>query len=450
MNFYSLDGTKIDSNNLFENKLIYERFDNTNKLSSSLDNVIDDNEEFVSVPTTKSSATDNNYQCSDGYNVKGTTLGNDFMNSNFVDCKKMCESAGTACIGFNFDTSKNICTLKKDASSLMDSQQSSTLCIKKSSGNTNSKVGDNKAFNQLDSIFNNQTQNQLPTNTMSPGTVPPVSNTYGISATGSTVSASNLNTQDINSINFGTSSISPNSFSTSGISPNNTTIPGFSTSGISSVSIMVPGANTYGTPSTNPVASGPNTSVNLPTNTVSKSIYPLEIPSINVNTKSNDSVPLSETKSANTSTNPNMPNMGNNSSGVYVDLDCFMKNINMLQNHTDNMMIDLSLLLSNIKTCSYIKKTSSSSSVSKGSSNKMDTTQLINQISSKINIPEPDVVKLKNIKADILVSDNSQILEVTKEPFSSNTEVKSNEWTLKDFVLVVILIVLLLLLIFRK
>ena len=394
MNFYSLDGSKVDSNNLFENKQIYERFDNTNNFSSSLDNFIDENEEFASVPTTKSSATDNNYQCSDGYGVKGTTLGNDYKNINLIDCKKMCESAGNDCIGFNFDTAKNICTLKKDASSLMDSQASSTLCIKKSAGNANCKINTKnsnndhtKAFNELDLIFNNQSHNNIPTGNLPTGNLP----------------TGNLPTGNLPTGNLPTG--------------------------------------------------------NLPTNVVPTSKYPLEIPSVNVNPNqnSNQMATSSETtlnKTLNdenkTSNNENKPNMGNNSSGVYVDLDCFMKNISVLQNHTDNMMIDLSLLLSNLKTCSYVKKTSTEKNVTSG---KMDTNQLINQVTSKINIPEPDVVKLKNIKADVLVTSdgtNSQMLEITKEPFSSSSEEKSNSWVFKDFMLIIILIILLFLLIFRK
>jgi hypothetical protein len=384
MNFYSLDGSKIDSNNLFGGKQIYERFDNTQNKLKSLDDAIDDSEEFVSVPTTKSNATDNNYQCSDGYNVKGTTLNKDYNNVSLVDCKNMCASSGTDCIGFNYDNSKKVCTLKKDASSLMNANSSSTLCIKKSAGNASCKIDNTiKAFNDLDSIFNNQTNNMptgnMPTNNMPTGNMP----------------TGNMPTNNMPTGNMPTDNMS-NSMNTS----NN---------------------------------------------------YPMEIPSITVN---KDIEEETETNS-NNSTNENKPNMGNNPPGVYVDLDCFMKNINVLENHTDNMMIDLSLLLSNIKTCSYVKKTSSDSKVSPS---KMNTTQLIDQITSKINIPEPDVVKLKNIKADILVTEPnsnspSQLLEVSKEPFESNTQAKTSKsynWSYQDLVMVVILIVLIYLLIFRE
>lgn len=375
MNFYSLDGSKIDSNNLFGSKQIYERFDNTQNNLKSLDDVIDDNEDFASVPTTKSNATDNNYQCSDGYNVNGTTLNKDYNNVSLVDCKNMCATSGVDCIGFNYDNSKKICTLKKDASSLINANSTSTLCIKKSAGNAgcnvnnnNNKTVDNtiKAFNELDSIFNDQTNNQ-----------------------------NNMPTNNI-----------------------------------------------------------PTNNMPTETNTETANKYPMEIPSIDIN----KDVQVETEINSNTYTNTNEKkhNMENNPSGVYVDLDCFMKNINVLQNHTDNMMIDLSLLLSNIKTCSYVKKASSSGS--KVSPEKMNTNQLIEQITSKINIPEPDIVKLKNIKADILVSEPnsnspSQLLEVSKEPFESITEpktTKSYNWSYQDFVMVVILVILIYLLVFRE
>ena len=84
----------------------------------------------------------------------------------------------------------------------------------------------------------------------------------------------------------------------------------------------------------------------------------------------------------------------------------------------------------------------------------MDTPELINQITSKINIPEPDTVKLKNINVDLLVrndgsNSSTQLLEVVKEPFTSDYNSTSN-WIYKDFVLVIILVILLCLLIFRN
>ena len=140
MNFYTLNGSKIDSNNPLEDNKIYERFDNVKNKSSLLDDHIGEDEnfssdEFANVPTSKSSATDKNFQCSDGYAVKGSNFKKEFNNSNLEDCKKKCTDAGNDCIGFNFDKNKKVCVLKKNASS-MNNNNNSTLCIKKSAGNS--------------------------------------------------------------------------------------------------------------------------------------------------------------------------------------------------------------------------------------------------------------------------------------------------------------------------
>lgn len=377
MNFYSLNGSKIDTDNLFEHNPTYERFENisnTQNKSTNLDNAIEeDDEKFASVPTTKSKATDSTYQCSDGYAVKGQNFGKVHTDSNLEDCKKMCVDAGTNCIGFNFNTKNNVCTLKKNASSLKNTEPTTTLCIKKSAGEAGCKVNKNqsgniKAFNELDSIFN-QTDEQE--------------------------KQGEQGEQEINGSNQ-----------------------------------------------------------NDQTN--SNGDYPMKVPEMQSNNDTNTDVNTTDmtvSESMKKETEKSKANMGNEPSGVYVDLDCFMKNINVLQNRTDNMMIDLSLLLSNIKTCSYVKKTNQNDKSI--DNNKMNTSQLIDKITSKINIPEPDVVKLKNVKADVLVTGGNdgtsgQILEVVREPFATETNSKSYNWNYQDLVMIAIIVVIIYLLIFRK
>jgi len=156
--------------------------------------------------------------------------------------------------------------------------------------------------------------------------------------------------------------------------------------------------------------------------------------------------------------------MGNSPDGIYVDLGCFMNNIQVLQNHSDNMMIDLSLLLSNIKSCSYVKKNKDK----KKNINKItNAEQIVEQITSKIHIPQPDVVKLKNLQANVLVSgsntnNSNQVLGIVQEPFESTDSLDqtdslnpkptqtSYDWSNYDFIKVVILVIILALLIFRK
>jgi tRNA G37 N-methylase Trm5 len=118
------------------------------------------------------------------------------------------------------------------------------------------------------------------------------------------------------------------------------------------------------------------------------------------------------------------------------------------------MMIDLSLLLSNVKTCSYVKKNSNmpnKESIKLEKQEKMDTPQLVNQITSKINIPKPDTVTLKNVKANVLVANSNsnstypaQLLEITKEPFVSDSN--SSNFGFGDFLIVIVTIIVIILL----
>jgi len=144
--------------------------------------------------------------------------------------------------------------------------------------------------------------------------------------------------------------------------------------------------------------------------------------------------------------------MGNNPDGVYVDLDCFMNNIDVLKNHTDNMLIDLSLLTSNIKSCSYVKKNTISNTLPTFNRNNSEAERIVNEITSKIEIPQPGVVKLQNLQANVLIStpnerSPAQYLEIVKEPFESDS---NYNWSYSDFFKIVLILIILALLIFRK
>jgi hypothetical protein len=452
MNFYSLDGSKKDSNNLFENSQIFETFENTQ--DSTLDNVIgDENEEFASIPTTKSASTDSNFQCSDGYKIEGSNLGKQYTNSNISDCKMMCSNSGSDCIGFNFDSNNNICTLKKNASSMLNTYDSSTLCVKKSAGKTGCKSNEPQSnsdtirgFNELDSIFNenNSTNQQNPPNRQNLQNLQNRDNRQNLQNLPNRQNLQNLQNRDNRQ------------------NPQNRQNP------IANLLDQQNRQNLQNTMDDMSLKYDEPSSQSSPKPSNIESKYPMEIPTIETSKKllTNSEIELeSELESESISKTNN--NMLNNQSGVYVDLNCFMKNINVLQNHTDNMMIDMSLLLSNIRTCSYIKK---SSSETDSSNKKMDSKELLEKINSKINIPQPDTVSLKNIKADVVVSSGvnspSQVLKVSKEPsvpdskmleyFDSvsgsktETEKETNNWKYIDLVTIVIILVILCLLIFFK
>jgi len=178
-----------------------------------------------------------------------------------------------------------------------------------------------------------------------------------------------------------------------------------------------------------------------------KPVYPMNIPK--VETLTNKMETNSEVEQ-----HKMLGNMGNNPDGVYIDLGCFMNNMGNLKNHTDHMMIDLSLLLSNIKSCSYVKKNKHKH---KHSPHNTNVENIVNKITSKIEIPQPDIVKLNTVHANLLVStsenSNNQLLEIMREPFnseSSSSKSSSNEWSIYDLIKIIIIIIILSLLIFRK
>ena len=47
----------------------------------------------------------------------------------------------------------------------------------------------------------------------------------------------------------------------------------------------------------------------------------------------------------------------NNLSKIYVDLDCFMKNMKDLKSYSKDLMVNYDLLMSGINSCTYTKKT---------------------------------------------------------------------------------------------
>jgi len=513
MNFYSLDGSKVD-NDLFQNKQIFERFDNSSNENDSEES----KEEFAgAVPTTISSATDLNYQCSDNFSVSGNTLGSVMSNSNLNSCKTECMNNGSNCIGFNFDTSTNTCTLKQNASSLNNSSQNNTLCIKKSAGNKGCKVKKNPmkneaAFNELNSIFKNNSENiqekiSVALNNPSHKTLSEmIKNYYNMPQSEQTTltnqlsNATNIPSESIRSnmpklMQFVNSEDSPNFDIIATIkmigaaiqknmpnehimsSPSMSTIPSESEinfadkiklfqnlnpneqsmlintlSNFSGVAPEIVKSNIPAVTSSVMSTDVLNTNgiyqqvKNLAQNTITENrpAYPLAIPKIETLTKSEL---YSEMEGKN-----QVGNMGNNPDGVYVDLDCFMNNIDVLKNHTDNMLIDLSLLTSNIKSCSYVKKNTISNTLPTFNRNNSEAERIVNEITSKIEIPQPGVVKLQNLQANVLIStpnerSPAQYLEIVKEPFESDS---NYNWSYSDFFKIVLILIILALLIFRK
>ena len=451
MSFYSLDGSKVH-NDLFDNKQIYENFNGVNE----------DVESFGDVPNSSSNATDTAYQCSDNYAVSGTTYGNTIFKSNLAACKTECLNAGNNCIGFNFNSSDNSCTLKQNANSLTNSSPSNTLCVKKAAGGKNCKIKNTStstneaAFNELNSIF----KPYLMEETHKPYLMEETHKPYLMDETHKEIHSPSCNIGNV------------------------------SLDSESPIINLISKINKLPQPEQNEVIQklyNPNYVLNT---VVKEQPYPLLIPKPEVLTNKIEQRPETEYKQI-----INSCNVGNNYDSIYVDLECFMNNINVLQHHTDNMMIDLSLLLSNIKSCSYIKKNQKSNTFSSASLNESmnnfgsgnngtngtslsHAENIVNQITSKIDIPQPDIIKLKNLHASIVVTNPSeqygtgQFLQITKEPFKSLQEyntiptlvsenyyttvpetssLNSSEiWSGYELLKVMVLVIILIILIFQK
>ena len=122
-------------------------------------------------------------------------------------------------------------------------------------------------------------------------------------------------------------------------------------------------------------------------------------------------------------TNRNMNrNMNNTNKNIYVDLNCFMKNIDMLKNHSSNTMIDLDVLLGNIKGCSYVNKNKNSDEMT------MDIKQ--------------DSIKIMNRSANVLINDrNNDMLDITEGFEQENTSNVDYTWFWIIIIIIIIVVV---------
>ena len=135
---------------------------------------------------------------------------------------------------------------------------------------------------------------------------------------------------------------------------------------------------------------------------------------------------------------------------IYVDLPCFMDKLNVLHNHSTNMMVDLTLLTSNLKTCSYINKVEKPKSETKSEN-------LLSNVAKSLTMPKPETVKLINQPATILLTtgsanpyENNLTMGVTREPFSNQENNNKNSSPMWVIVIIIIIIILLLLFLTNK
>lgn len=193
-----------------------------------------------------------------------------------------------------------------------------------------------------------------------------------------------------------------------------------------------------------------NLSYNKGYNTILPTISPQIKPEINPSDKYEDLV------NAIKSISPNQKSCKLNT--IYVDLPCFMDKLNVLYNHTDNMMVDLTLLTSNLKTCSYVNKVESSDSKTNLAAKKLESNKpenLLDNVTKKLTMPKPETIKIINQPATILLTtgsrnpnENNLTMGLSREPFSSESECKNksknnNSSSLTWLIIVIVIIILL-------
>lgn len=122
---------------------------------------------------------------------------------------------------------------------------------------------------------------------------------------------------------------------------------------------------------------------------------------------------------------------------IYIDLNCYTKNLEKLYNHSDNMMVDLNLLTSNLKSCAFIKKNKSSAPET-----------LLQQLDNNIKNISQQKTDIVNVPATVLLGPNNQVLGV--DTFESNTSVsKPYGDNMMQIAAMIIITIILVCLIFR-
>jgi len=103
---------------------------------------------------------------------------------------------------------------------------------------------------------------------------------------------------------------------------------------------------------------------------------------------------------------------------IYVDLSCFMNNMKKLENHTNNSLIDMSLLTSNLKSCSYVKKTKIAEN---------DSGSLVDKLSKNLEVPNQGSVSLTSMPATVLVAGDNSVVGL-KETFDVSKHSLDHLW----------------------
>lgn len=383
-------------------------------------------ENFESMPPIDKQNSDNLFQCSDNVQITGNAFGSSIPNTTLNNCKSECKTQGS-CIGFDFDNTSSSCTLKNTITDLTSTKQNNVMCVKKTASacKVNPQVDPATEAENVISENTEQENKPSPMGPMSPlyppGVVIPLN-------TPSPMPGPPSNTNNQNPVN-------PNSQN-----PLNPYNPDPS--------------NPYGPNSVNPYR--PN------------SVNPYEPNSVN---------PYGPTPSPTTKPIPKpvAPTQTSKCKAdtIFVDLPCFLNKMDILKNHSDNLMIDLQLLITNLKSCSYVKKInrkkpSSGSNPFKpingnGTSSESDddfnfnfgdnqssesSSATISNSNVPVVMPTQDTIKVYNTQASVLYTNNptnnANIMLGITEPFESVEQNESSFFATFTFKFIVLLLVLIL------
>jgi hypothetical protein len=350
------------------------------------------------IPHNSSNNTDKDYQCSANYRLNGEIV-TSIDNSNISDCKLACIN-NQNCLGFDFNNSTNTCNIYKTITSLNINDNDANFCIKKSIN-----------FNNKNEIYNNNLINNKNNND---------NNIY---------SMNNFNSETLmNNMSMNGNNMPMNNLQLSilELSKQNATLQNI----INEKTIE---------------AEKKEQKVNEQLMNFAKN----EVLIKKQLDTTNDLKDAIQKQLKQKCVNPN----------IYVDLTCFLDKIDTLKQHSNNMMVSLPVLTSNIKSCSYINKDSSDVSqitVDKMGNPVQNYIDLVN-IDSSLSVENDD--KNITIPASAIVTtnsknmnDNNKVISI-KEQFD-NTEIEQNKfnfkWVSYDLFIVIVLILILVLIIFRK
>jgi hypothetical protein len=301
-------------------------------------------ESFENIQYNNSTNSDDKYQCSDNYRLSGDNMLT--INNTTVDiCKKSCAS-DVNCVGFDYDNNSKQCRIYKNVSSLNNQDPNSFFCIRKDIGSC--ATGDNGSSNLPITV--NLTTGTEPTRNTSNNTDNQLQHDSYIDL----LNKYNEKLDELKNISINAEEIG-NRFNE--LSDELKTIDG----------------KIIDNKEFNDRLFENNNLVNL-------------IKSENEILKKEISHYSDMEKELRDKLDEKC-----DKDKIYIDLGCFLANMDNLKNHADNMMIDLGVLVANIKTCAYLAKDSATVTTPKP----VETVNVVDQI--KIPKPEEVVLQKPNI-----------------------------------------------------